>query len=246
VRTETLPGPPPLVVDVYEPADRAATAALWIHGFGSRRDGEKVRHAGDALAAAGSVLLAPDLQGHGASGGSFADLTIGRSIGDVVRVAQHPLFRDAVHRVLIGSSFGGLVAAWCSVDHPEVCDRLVLIAPAFGLVERHLASLPEDQAAAWRRGEPLRIVTEWLDARLSNRILREAEERTVADLAARLAKPTLILHGRQDEQVPVRASLDFFDACAFPGLDLFLVGGGDHRLTDHRALLADQILRYLG
>jgi len=48
-----------------------------------------------------------------------------------------------------------------------------------------------------------------------------------------------------DCQVPVAASQEFFAACPAPGLDLYLIGGGDHRLADHRALLAEQILRFL-
>ena len=243
VRTETLE---PLVIDLYEPEAPPAGAAIWVHGFASRRDGEKVRFAGAALAAAGWALLAPDLQGHGDSGGTLEDLTIDRSVDDVRRVAAHPLYRDAAHRVLIGSSFGGLVAAWCSVDHPEVCDKLVLIAPAFGLVERHLASLTPADAQAWRDGRPLRVANERFDVSLSNKVLLEADRRTVGELAARLAKPTLILHGRHDDQVPVEASLSFFQACALKELDLYVIGDGEHRLTDHKEFLADQILRFVG
>lgn len=229
-----------LAVDVRRPAGAPRGAAMFVHGFGSRRDGEKATRLGEAAAADGRLFVAPDLRGHGDSGGSFEELTIGRSVEDVVAVAEGTGFASAGRRLLIGSSFGGLVAAWACAEQPDLCDTLVLIAPAFGFVERHVAMMPERVVSAWRAGELLTIQNEWLDVRLSNRILFEAETRPLADLAARLQTPTKIIHGRRDEQVPFAASLDF--AALRPATDVYLVGEGDHRLTAHIDLLIRQTL----
>jgi pimeloyl-ACP methyl ester carboxylesterase len=232
-----------LAVDFHEPSGALRAAVLFVHGFGSRRDGEKATYLGDTLSADGIAFLAPDLRGHGESGGDLAAITIERSIEDLRCVAGEPLFRDAPRRVLAGSSFGGLVAAWAAAEDPGLCERLALIAPAFGFIERHVAELPPGRAEAWRRGEPLRVEREWITFDLDNRILLEAERRPVSDLARRLDRPTLILHGRNDESVPLRASEEFARSC--PAVELCVIEDGDHRLVDHKETLGRRILAFV-
>ncbi|MHC4342691.1 MAG: alpha/beta hydrolase [Planctomycetota bacterium] len=232
-----------LVVDIYAPRAPSGAAVLFLHGFGSRRDGEKATYLGETLARAGIAFLAPDLQGHGESGGDLGTVTIERSIGDLLRVSAHPLFRSASRKVLLGSSFGGLVSSWAAVERPGLCDRLALIAPAFGFIERHLATLSREVAAAWRNGTPLKVEREWFEVDLSNRILLEAEKRPWRELAQRLGMPTLVLHGSEDESVPVQASVEFASACE--AVQLEVIEGGDHRLVDHKELLAERIERFI-
>jgi pimeloyl-ACP methyl ester carboxylesterase len=232
-----------LVVDLYAPRRPAGAAVLFLHGFGSRRDGEKATCLGETLARAGIAFLAPDLQGHGESGGDLGTVTIERSIGDLLEVSKHALFRSAPRRVLLGSSFGGVVSSWAAVERPGLCDRLALIAPAFGFIERHVATLSPEVAAAWRSGRPLRVEREWFSVDLSNRILLEAEHRPWRELARRIAMPTLILHGSEDESVPVEASREFASAC--DSVQLEVIESGDHRLVDHKELLAKRIERFV-
>ena len=181
-------------------------------------------------------MILPDLQGHGDSGGSLGEITIGRSIADVRAIAAATGFDGASRRILLGSSFGGLVAAWLCAEDPEFCDRAVLIAPALGFVERHVGGLSPEVAAAWRRGEPLRVEKDWFSVDLENAILKESATRPVAELARRLRTPTLIIHGDQDEEVPVSASIEFGKMCAAVGLHI--IEGGDHRLADHLERIA--------
>ena len=46
------------------------------------------------------------------------------------------------HLTLIGSSFGGLMAACFALRHPERCRRLVLLAPALNFSEYHPPPTP--------------------------------------------------------------------------------------------------------
>ncbi|MHC4955048.1 MAG: alpha/beta hydrolase [Planctomycetota bacterium] len=236
----------PLVVDLYEPEGTPTAALLYSHGFGSARTGEKVVQMGEALASSGAAMLAPDLQGHGESDGEFGSITIQRSIDDLLSVAALPLFQDAPRKLLGGSSFGALTAAWASVDHPELCEGLFLIAPAFGFVERHAAALEEGELEAWRAGEPIRVERDWFTVELEHFLLLETEHREVERLASSFAKPALIVHGKQDETVPVDDVIAFFRTCQAPGLELLLIADGDHRLTDHKERLARELLGFAG
>lgn len=235
----------PVVYDLFEPAGPARAAAIFLHGFGSRRDGEKSRFFAEALPARGCAVLAPDLQGHGESGGAIGDLTIGGAIGDLLRVAEDPLFRNAPRRYLIGSSLGALVGMWASVDRPGLFHRLALLAPALGFLERLVAAAPPGSIEAWRRGEPFRLRNHWLDVALSNRLLLEGPSRTTEELIRRFETPALLLHGGCDDSVPVEESWSFFRKSRAP-LEMLLISEGDHRLTAHKETLAAEAARFFG
>jgi dipeptidyl aminopeptidase/acylaminoacyl peptidase len=49
--------------------------------------------------------------------------------------------------------------------------------------------------------------------------------------------PTLIFHGMDDESVPYEGSVEFAKRSAARPLDLVLIAGGDHRLSDQRRFL---------
>jgi len=235
----------PLAVDLYEPAATPRFALLYVHGFGSHRAGSKVTHLGEAVAVAGGAMLAPDLQGHGDSEGDFGSITIGRSIADLRSVAEVPLFRDTEHRLLGGSSFGALTAMWASVDHPDLCRRLFLLAPAIHFVERHSESLHPDELERWRSGKPIRVEKDWFTVDLESGLLHEAEDRAVSELARRFRHHARIVHGSEDETIPLADIEAFVKTCRNPDLSLRVVPGGDHRLTGHLDLLSDELLKFV-
>lgn len=237
-------GGPPLVVDVYD-APRPRGAALCVHGFASGRRSAKNEALGARLPSLGFTVLAPDLQGHGDSGGAFESLTIGRSVGDLRRVAALPEFADAPHRVLVGSSFGGLVASWAAAETPALCDGLLLIAPAFGYLDRYLPDLPAAERESWLAGRPHVVRMEEREVLLGSDVLREREERDVAKLADALRTPTVIVHGTEDDAVPWEASRDFAARAPRDDLDVVLLEGADHRLggrLDDLARVAERLV----
>jgi pimeloyl-ACP methyl ester carboxylesterase len=110
--------------------------------------------------------------------------------------------------VLFGSSLGGLTAALAAQEDSRVC-ALVLLAPAFGLVERWRRRMGEEAWRAWETSGWLEI-DDWAyqgKAQLSFDYMRDA-----IDVEARLGAwpdvrvPTLVVHGRRDETVPIDGS----------------------------------------
>lgn len=105
------------------------TLLVLIHGFGEHA-GRYQRFA-SALAEQGITVAAPDLWGHGHSGGSRGDL------GSVVRCAAdlhaltHAVFLPRCGHddyAIFGHSFGGLVAIQWGLDDPDV-RRMVVQSP---------------------------------------------------------------------------------------------------------------------
>jgi pimeloyl-ACP methyl ester carboxylesterase len=77
------------------------------------------------IASAGLRVIAPDLVGFGFSGKpKQGEYTINAQAQMIVRLMNHLRIESAI---LIGSSYGGAVAATCALDYPDRVERLVLV-----------------------------------------------------------------------------------------------------------------------
>ena len=143
--------------------------------------------------------------------------------------------------VLIGSSLGG----WTALRTAERCPNvraLVLLAPAIGLAEGWKRRQP-DPVANWRR-------TGWLaveDHALGG--MKRVHIGFLDDVAALDAKgdpdvaiPVLLIHGRQDDVIPVSGSHRW--AAARPNVKLVEVDDG-HQLGDSLATILAEIDAFL-
>lgn len=112
------------------------------HGYGEH--GERYRHTAKWLHRNGWSVTAMDHQGFGRSGGARGDATGGikASVEDLALVLRNERLRDAQSQgssrpgwpqILLGHSFGGLVALLDLLWHPDTLDGLVLSSPAVTL-----------------------------------------------------------------------------------------------------------------
>ncbi|HKR61884.1 MAG TPA: alpha/beta hydrolase [Pyrinomonadaceae bacterium] len=110
-------------VHYQEAGSPNAPPMLLIHGFASSNlVWSKVFL---DLAEAGFRVIAPDLLGYGYSGKPRElDYTILRQSQMIVSLMRQLGLDRAL---LVGSSYGGAVAATITLDHPEVVDKLVLV-----------------------------------------------------------------------------------------------------------------------
>ena len=109
--------------------------------------------------------------------------------------------------VLIGSSLGGLTAARVAVGEPRV-KALVLLAPAFQLVQRWREALgpawDDWQRTGWRE------VTDYTTGKPARVNFGFVEDVARIDVGfPDVMCPTLILHGRSDDTVPIDRSREF-------------------------------------
>jgi pimeloyl-ACP methyl ester carboxylesterase len=182
------------------------------------------------LGARGVPLAAPDLRVP-----SLEELRVSSMI-DAARAA---IGGERDRAVLIGSSLGGLTAAYTALLDPRVC-ALVLLAPAFGLPARWATRLGDDGVARWR-AQGWMPMPEDPDGppRLHHEFLRDAlelERRYGA--APDVSVPTLVIHGTRDDVVPVEGSRAF---CRGGGEDA--VGAGS-RATRRLVELDDDHAMY--
>lgn len=91
-------------------ASMPTTTALFLHGLDSSIQGTKARWFCEHFPAVEMVDYSGSLDQR------------------LLQLESQTAERDGL--ILIGSSFGGLMAACFAADHPERCRRLVLLAPA--------------------------------------------------------------------------------------------------------------------
>lgn len=130
--------------------------------------------------------------------GDFAHLNLTRQIQQVVHSLRGPT-------TLIGSSLGGLTAAWVAQQSSHV-QRLILLAPAFQFLDQWLPRLGAEHLKQWETSGWLSVYHYGLQTqqRLHYGFLTDAQK--YADQQLNRALPTLILHGRQDEVIALAAS----------------------------------------
>lgn len=230
-----------LTVDEHLEPAAARAHAVFLPGFGSHRRGLKATRLGARLALAGVRVLTVDFEGHGDSTGRFESLSLSRHFRDY-RAVRDRLIGDAPHAV-IGSSMGGLVAAMAAADDPAI-ERLVLIAPAFGFRARWEARVGEERIREWSEAGSMEWRDDWLTARIEFEMLEDARRIDETGVIDAIRAPTLLLHGTEDDTVPVEESDRFAARCRAP-LAYERIEGGSHRLEQHLDLLEETIVGFL-
>jgi pimeloyl-ACP methyl ester carboxylesterase len=221
-----------------------APVAVFIHGFGSNRRGEKSLYFAERFAQAGWGYLAFDFRGHGESDGRLRELTLTgllEDLGSALAWLEARLPGHHVQKLLVASSMGASVAAWHLLAHPGAARGLAMIGPSLRFPAGMAASLAPEELAAWRAEGVRRVRNKWLDVELGYGLVEDSAQYAAARLMRAHDTPALILHGMADEAVPWKQSLEFMETCACPGLRLVLIKDGDHRLTRHKPFLYETI-----
>lgn len=169
---------------------------LYLHGFASSPQSFKAQYFARRFGQRGWPLEIPDLNGR-----DFRRLTLTEQLSIVERSAAG----EPVH--LIGSSLGGYLAALYAARHPEA-RKLVLLAPAFGFARLYEEALGAEKVKEWERTGSLRLMHYGSGAETELGWQFLADARRYEEEPA-ITQPCLIVHGTQDDVVPVQVSRQF-------------------------------------
>ncbi len=192
---------------------------IYLHGFASSPESVKAVYMRSRFTAVDLSLEVPDL-----NQGDFTHLTITRQLTQV----EQAFGPDGTPVTLIGSSLGGLTAAWLGQRHSQV-QRLVLLAPAFGFLSHWLPTLGKEKLSQWQASGYLQTYHygEGRSRPLHYKFVEDASQYPENQLLRPV--PTLILHGRHDQVIPIVASRDY--ASVRPWVQLIELDS-DHALND--------------
>ena len=233
---ETLSRPDGATIAYHKTAGdktgKRAPGLVFLGGFASDMTGTKALALEAHARASGQDFLRFDYLGHGASSGQFEDGTIGRWAEDAIAV------RDALTegpQILIGSSMGGWIMLLAALARPERIAGLVGVAAAPDFTESLMwrRFTPEVRATLERDGvyyEPSEYGEE--PYAITMELIVEGREHLLMDAPIPIACPVRLIHGSADPDVPWKLSLDLMERLASSDVEVTLVKGGGHRLSE--------------
>jgi pimeloyl-ACP methyl ester carboxylesterase len=207
----------------HRPAARGRVTILFLPGYASDMDGQKALAIDAFCAVKGLGCLRLDYSGTGNSPGDFVDGTLDRWLDEGIAAI---LFAVPDGRlILAGSSMGGWLALHVAMRLGDRIAGLLGIATApdftdwgFGAAERD--ALARDgriqrggsltTLAFWQSGEALKLLGATID----------------------LSIPVRLVHGTDDEAVPVAVALSLLDRLGSADVQLRLIKGAGHRLSE--------------
>ena len=166
------------------------------HGVTGNKDRPFIVGLGERLAAAGIPALRFSFSGNGASEGKFTDSTISKEVDDLGTVLD---VLEGYTVCYVGHSMGGAVG----VLRASTDDRIRLLVSLAGMVhtrafaQREFGNVTPDEGFMW--DEP--------DCPLSQAYMDDLTQiDTVIDLVPQISVPWLLIHGDEDDVVPIEDS----------------------------------------
>ncbi|MEM7171137.1 MAG: alpha/beta hydrolase [Pseudomonadota bacterium] len=210
---------------------RLGPGLVFLGGFMSDMSGTKAIALEAYAADRGCAFLRFDYLGHGLSSGAFEEGTIGRWKDDALAALDH--LTDGP-QVLVGSSMGGWISLLVARERPERVAGLVGIAAA-----------PDFTQAMWRGFNPgqrnqlmnegrLEQPSDYSDEPyiITRDLIEDGRKNLLLDGPIPISCPVRLLQGQKDEAVPWETAQKISDALASDDVEVTIVKGGDHRLSE--------------
>jgi pimeloyl-ACP methyl ester carboxylesterase len=202
-----------LVGTLVTPDGPTQRAVVMVHGGGVTRDeGGFFTRLAAGLADTDVAALRYDQRGHGESEGSQRDRTLAEHLNDIrvaINQTRHATGLTAVS--LLGTSFGGGLAAYYAAKRPDDVSRLVLLNPQLNYKDRYIDQKPhwqgdylDDEAATQLREQG--YLSHSATVKHSRAFLNEVFWLRPDEVVGEIAAPTLIVHGTKDTFVSIDSS----------------------------------------
>ncbi len=225
---------------VHLPERGSSVGAVICHGMMSYKDSPKHRGLAEELTSRGFAVLRFDFSGRGESGGDLMGLTFTRQVAEC-RAAIERLRTYQIEKIaLVGSSMGGAVAILvAALGEVDGLATMASIGRAELLPER---AVGERGVALWKRKGFIRIQKKAVGYAL----VEDSLKIDIPAQAAKISCPWLLLHGMDDEVIPVSDAQVLFEA-SNKKAQLEIVPGADHRFSknEHRKEIIKKIADFL-
>ena len=206
-----------------------------IHGFTGHMEERHIVAVSRTLNEIGFATLRVDMYGHGKSGGRFEDHTLYKWLSNALRVIDYARALDFVTDLyLCGHSQGGMTVMLAGAMKHDVIKGIIPLSPAW--------MIPEEARKGTLLGQVFDpdhipdVLPAWGDRGLNGNYVRVAQTIHVEEAIDRYDGPVLIVHGVEDEAVPVGYGVKAAER--YKNCDLVLIPGDTHCYDHH----LDQVL----
>ena len=198
---------------------------LFAHGLEGSPNGSKPTWMNESL---GWEIICPEMSNNG------------WTIADQTEVIANAITENEDVDIVMGSSYGGLAIANASERFAKRDLRLVLLAPAFGLAENFRSIAGEQGLIKWENTGSRQYFHHGFghEVEFGWDFITSADEMSWPNLH----HPTIILHGSQDDIVPIESSRKVSESNEL--VEIIEVEDG-HRLADSLHFIALAVQRVL-
>jgi pimeloyl-ACP methyl ester carboxylesterase len=214
----------------------ASPGVVFLGGFLSDMTGTKAMALEDHCRRRGRAYLRFDYLGHGQSSGAFEDGTIGRWADDAIaaidQLTEGP-------QVLVGSSMGGWIMLLAALARTNRVAGLVGIAAAPDFTETLIwQGLDADRRGILRDKGVIDMASDDDEAPypVTLGLIEEARDHLLLGGPIALDCPVRLIQGMADRDVPWQTALTLAERLTGDDVEVTLVKGGDHRLSEPRDL----------
>lgn len=206
---------------------------IHLHGFASSARSTKAKYLGEHMETVrGAEFYAHDMN---PTPTDFQYLTTTGAIG---RLRQYILDHRPEDVSFVASSFGGLVATYYAHRFGGIA-KMLLLAP---LLSWKLGWLSEQQVERWRKNGTAPIPHYGFGGELPLDFGYYEDGQRYREFAPPAA-PALIVHGRNDETVPIEHSRAYAEQ--FPDQVRLIELDAGHDLNDHLATIWEQVQAFV-
>ena len=218
----------------YRPGQKCPLVVV-IHGFTGHIEEAHIVAVSKAINAEGFATLRADMYGHGHSDGEFRRHTLYKWLTNALTVIDYARGLDFVTDLyLCGHSQGGLLVMLAAAMKHDIVKGLIPLSPACMIPE-----IARGGELLGERFDPDHIpetLHGWNGLELDGNYARVAQTIHVEEAIDRYRGPVLIVHGDEDEAVPVEYGIRAAERYA--NGRLVLIPGDDHCYNHH----LDQVL----
>jgi putative redox protein len=230
-----------LAATLHLPENPTRRGVVIGHCFTCSRHISILRLVGSRLAEAGFSALRFDFSGNGQSQGEFAHSNYTKQIGEV-KTAMAFLGRQGVDWIgLLGHSMGAVVAMLTAAAAPEVRGVCALAGRLAGTMPGHFLA-PKLRTELEAKGR-VTFVSRGRTLELTESFFGDAQRYDLPAAVAGLQVPLLVVHGDQDEIVPVAEAYRARDLNP-DGAQLAIIPAADHMFSQeaHRQKIAELVV----
>ena len=205
------------------------------HGVTGNKDRPFIVALAEGLAMAGVSTLRISFSGNGASEGKFTDSTISKEVADFGTILD--VLNDYTV-CYVGHSMGGAVG----VLRASVDNRVKLLVSLAGMV--HTKAFAHNEFGDVNPGED--FMWDEPDCPLSQAYMDDLTQiGSVVDCAPQIAVPWLLVHGIEDDVVPIQDSHDIFDKANDPKQLIEIEGAGHVFGDEYTPVMVEKVINWI-
>lgn len=202
---------------------------ILCHGFTTSKDSYTYVRLEEILNGKGISTFRFDFFAHGESEGEFEDITISEAVDDILNAIKFMKESGYSKIGLVGSSFGG-IASVIVASKTDYLFILALESPVSDDLGKLVAQESRQEIETWKeRGFIYYTSSNGRKLKLNYSFFEDDEKVNGYEAAKKIKIPTFIVHGDNDESVPIEQSKKIVGLIDNSRLEV--IKGADHRYS---------------